>query len=88
MKNIFSKTAYKSVCIVLAAFLCITSAFVAGASISKEKNKSLYDKILEEKGFIYGVNSPWIFGANIGGSTLNEIKTGTRTHVSPVDDYR
>ena len=88
LKNIFSKTAYKSVCIVLAAFLCITSAFVAGASISKEKNKSLYDKILEEKGFIYGVNSPWIFGANIGGSTLNEIKTGTRTHVSPVDDYR
>lgn len=88
MKRFFSKMAHKTTCVILAVILCATSAFVAGAIISKESNKSLYEKILEEEGFIYGVNSPWIYGANIGGSTLDEIKTGTRTHISPVDDYR
>lgn len=89
MKKIFSKMAQKTACIVLAVVLCTASAFVSGALITKEKNKSLYDKILEEKGFIYGVNSPWIYGSTfIGGSTVDEVLTGTRTHISPVDEYR
>lgn len=89
MKKIFSRMAHKTVCVVLAVVLCAASAFVAGALISKEKNKSLYDKIVEEKGFIYGVNSPWIYGSTfIGGDTVDEVLTGTRTHVSPVEEYR
>lgn len=96
MKKYFKKPLHKFIGIIMAAVLVTGTAFAASQVGNVLKSKTydcLYDKLLAEKGFIYGVNEPWVGSGHttncaIGGKTIDELLGNGRTHESPVDEYR
>lgn len=87
-------------------YLCIAAglimAIITGATgvyaysgIIGKKNRtpSLLEKIVEEKGFIYGVNAPWVEAndqSGFGGRTIKELAGGSRVRENNnvADAYR
>lgn len=82
MKLFFNKIK-RNACIAVAAITALAgiSAVALNGGLEKSiKYDSLYDQLIAEKGFIYGVNQPHIVGKDhgIGGNTISELTGGTR----------
>lgn len=93
MKRAWKKSVLAVLSILSTVGLVVTGVQAAGAWLkpdSASKYKCLYDELIAENGFIYGVNAPWVQAGKsmgLGGNTVNEILGEGREREDPLEDY-